>query len=1297
MESKEPSKAPPAKTARPRWRVWLRRIGLGFLVLLAILILFHRPIIFEGTRYFVVRAAKQQNLDITYDISGSIFSTLSISKLKGVPTEPGPIQRLEIGNINLRYSLWGLIRKGMPALLKVVEIQNVHVEITPAEEPPPEKADEPQKLKFPAFFPELLNLENVNFVSHAKGGDTVLEGLYFSLLPDRPGVLKIKTLDIPGVRRWEGIAGATTFRDRNLLLTDLVIGPEIALRRFNLDASKLDDSILGVGLDGELFGAATTLTLRVSDVNATNHLVLDASCAGLNFDAAWKYLNLDVPLHGTLASLTARFEGEPEAPQGWTGKVALGLAGITVQAQALGDLAATVDLGGGRAKLTFTDQLDPKNSVRLAADVALPAKLDGFARTSGTGKLEVLAPDLGLLTRTLAQPVLGDASVVTDFQLNDGKLATDTTIDSARISASGAELLKTHFTVRAEKDLTVKSSEPVFVGLSTRLEGGVATIRAQGYEADAFAVLLSTRDADVNVENLSLANGKNTVRLAARYTLPADLKSWEAQPLKLDVAIAAPELQAFAAGASLKGALEVAGTVSAQDRVFEGDLQITGRDIESQGLRARSIAGRVQIVKNLARFAPFDVVIDDRNALHASGDFQLDAPYAYHGTLDVRLADLSRFQSLVGRGKDAPKVAGSLVANWQGSGDAKTPRHVGAATVTLTGGQFGEQRNLSANIKADYSPEYINVPDLRVAAGTQGNAALSLFWQNDRLRVTNLAVRQQRLTLLEGSVELPLVLAQYQDVNRLLPNDQPMSVSLRTRALNLRTLFAQLGQQKPPMTGTVDFTLDASGTLDTLAATANVRGTRLQSTAAAGFDPADVTFDATLRNKRLGLNGTVRQRLIQPLQITGALPLDVVAIKRTGALDPNTPLDASVRLPRSSLAFVGSLVPAIRQIRGTAAVDVLARGTISRPVITGSIASDLETLRFTDPTLPPISRFGLRIGFTQDRLRIEQCRGAIAGGSFGASGDIGFAQSDNPVFNLRLVSQNALVMQNDDLTVRVSTDVRVTGPLKAGVVSGNVFVTKSRFFKDIDILPIGLPGRPAPQPPPEPSVVSFPNPPLRDWKFDVAIRTSDPFLVQSNLANGRITMNLRVGGTGLAPWMDGSVRIEQLLASLPFSRLEITNGTVFFTQADPFEPQLNLRGTSTIREYDVSVFIYGPASNPQAVFSSDPPLPQSEVVSLIATGTTTEELGRDPNALAGRAAVLAFQKLYRSMFRRNRPPEQNDSFLSRIQFDIGSTDPKTGKQAAQARIPLAENFALVGGLDVGGNFRGQVKYLLRFK
>jgi TamB, inner membrane protein subunit of TAM complex len=1286
------------ETAKPTRRRWLRRIFLVLLALFVALAIFHRPLFFEGTRYFIVRAAKQQHLDLSYDISGSIFTTLSISNLQAIPTEPGPIQRLEIGMINLRYSLIGMIRNGLPGLLQLVEARNIYIDITPGEPLPPEKEQAPQQFKFPALFPDLLNIENLNFIARGPKGNTELAGLFLSLLPDRPGTLKVQTVDIPGVHRWTDISGHTTFRDRNLVLTDLRVGAEISLRTFNLDASKLDDAELGVGLDGTLFDAPTTITAKISDLNGANRLNVKADSSGLSFDKVWKYLNLSVPFHATLERLALTFEGEPGKPSGWTGQGEVQLSGTAYDRQPLGSLTLSISLADKRAKLKVADRLDQDNRIDLEADLELPEKLEDFAKTSGSGRLEIFAPDLVALPLPL--DVIGDLTVNTDFQLANGKVSAQSVLDSSNLAVRGAELTETHFAVHAARDLTTKPDAPFFETLVSRIDGGAKSLRFQNYVVDSLNLALASNEAEVSLERLTLAKAANTVSLNATYSLPADLKSWEAQPLKFDLTVEAPELSAFVAPestASLNGVLKIVGKGNARDRTYNGDFVITGRNVEVQGLPIRTIDAHLQVADNRAQFSQLEVIFDDKNSIRGGANMQLAEPFSYGGSLDVQLKDLSLFQPLLDYEALPPKLGGSLQVTWQGKGELRAPQHTGNALIELTAGQFGDLKDLSARATASYSPQFINVPELRASAGNFGEAILSLFWKDNRLSLSNLSVRQKKLVLLEGSAEIPLHLAEANQPDRLIPDSEPLKLALRSKDLDLRTLFLQLGEKNPPVTGAINLEVNAEGTLDDLIAKAALRATRVQSTGAEQFAPADGSLDVELRGDRLLLTGEVRQKLIQPLRIVGNVPFDIPSIRKNRQIDPQTPINLRVSMPRSSLDFVSSLVPAIRLSRGTANVDVNVTGTFAQPNLSGGIAADLSALRFADPIIPPIANTILRINFTRDRVTIDRLSVGLGGGSISAGGSISMTPLNNPVLDIRLNGRNALVVQNDMISVRASADLQVKGPLNAASVTGNLFVTRSGFFKDIDILPIGLPGRPAPQPAMQPLLISFPDPPLRDWKFDIAIRTADPFRIQSNLANGRITGNLTFGGTGLEPWLDGSLYVERLTATLPFSQLRIDSSIIYFTRDNPFMPQLDLRGTSNIRDYRINVLITGPLTNPEAIFSSDPPLPQSEIVALIATGSTTRELSGDPNVLAGRAAILLLQKVYRSVFRRNKPPASSDSFLSRVQFDLGAIDARTGKQTATLSIPLSDQLVLVGGLGVGGNFRGQVKYLLRFK
>src|SRR6516162_9796965 len=240
--------------------------------------------------------------------------------------------------------------------------------------------------------------------------------------------------------------------------------------------------------------------------------------------------------------------------------------------------------------------------------------------------------------------------------------------------------------------------------------------------------------------------------------------------------------------------------------------------------------------------------------------------------------------------------------------------------------------------------------------------------------------------------------------------------------------------------------------------------------------------------------------------------------------------------PSNNLAFVRKIVPDIKIIEGTADVDVEAKGTLKRPEVGGQIRTVLSRFQARTDTVPPISDFASTVSFRQDHIQIDQLSGLAGGGAFSSTGSIDLKDGTNPKFDLGLKGKQVLLTRSDGIIVRANFDLSVRGPLSGGEIVGRVGITNSRFFKDIDILPLNLPGRPPPQPPatgPPPSI-SVTTPPFNAWKFNIAVVTDDPFLIQSNLARGRVSIHLQAGGTGAAPSVTGDVVVNRLVASLPF-------------------------------------------------------------------------------------------------------------------------------------------------------------------
>src|SRR5438128_2696198 len=121
--------------------------------------------------------------------------------------------------------------------------------------------------------------------------------------------------------------------------------------------------------------------------------------------------------------------------------------------------------------------------------------------------------------------------------------------------------------------------------------------------------------------------------------------------------------------------------------------------------------------------------------------------------------------------------------------------------------------------------------------------------------------------------------------------------------------------------------------------------------------------------------------------------------------------------------------------------------------------------RASNVTLPSLRNFKARLKFANDALTLEQFGGELSGGHFTMSGRITFPKLTAANLDLQLKADSALVARNDTLTARVDADIKVTGPIGSANVTGTVAITNSQFLKNHDLIPIGLPGRPEPQPP----------------------------------------------------------------------------------------------------------------------------------------------------------------------------------------------------------------------------------------
>lgn len=711
---------------------------------------------------------------------------------------------------------------------------------------------------------------------------------------------------------------------------------------------------------------------------------------------------------------------------------------------------------------------------------------------------------------------------------------------------------------------------------------------------------------------------------------------------------------------------------------------------ETCEVKAASKDGKVSLEQ-------FSLVLDGRNSLTAKGEAQLAAPFRYAGEVQGKLEDLGALQGLLEMGGVHKEVAGRLEVNWSGEGEGglqPEAKHQGQGYVLLQGGSFGETGGIEAELRGNYTPEQAVFQTVRAsAAGWRLASAGS--WANRRLKLDGLGVFRGERQLLKGTADVPFYPGEWRQPGRWLTPEDPVNVQLQGKGIQLESLMTEFGAPRP-WKGEVSLDLNAGGTLKELRVQGALEGKNLVPGLNPDFLPAQLKVDLNIREGKLNVFATLDQPSLQPVKVWGSMEFRAADFLNGSEDWMKAPIRAELAMASLDLSRARRFFPQILDIQGRAGADVHLAGSVEDPILWGEVDLNIPRLRFKQRAIPNLTDAVARLKFEKRRMEIETMRGNLAGGPFQAGGKMDFSKLTNPQMEVRLTGKDLLLYRDDQVTSRADVLLDVKGPFTKANVTGTVALTKSQFYRDIDILPIGLPGRSAPQLQgsllPEFSVKLVP---IRNWNFDVRISNKDPFLIKGNLANGRIDAQLHLTGTGLEPKLDGAVSVTNLEATLPFSTMLIDRGYLYFKPDRGLNATLDFRGTSKIQDYQVTAYVYGTVLRPQTLFVSQPPLSEQDIIALIATGSTTSELGSDSNVIAGKATSLIFQKIWRKLF-PNAKVSKNE-LLDRVSFSTGSIDPDSATPALGASLRITDEVYVIFDSGTDGGFRGRVKYLIRFR
>lgn len=314
-------------------------------------------------------------------------------------------------------------------------------------------------------------------------------------------------------------------------------------------------------------------------------------------------------------------------------------------------------------------------------------------------------------------------------------------------------------------------------------------------------------------------------------------------------------------------------------------------------------------------------------------------------------------------------------------------------------------------------------------------------------------------------------------------------------------------------------------------------------------------------------------------------------------------------------------------LTGPVAIAARATGTLADPRITGTVASDDLTVA-SAITGTRIDKVKARGRFAGSQLELTRFAGTTpGGGTVTGSGTVdlaGISATRGPSLDLRAAVSGARLLDATGLRATITGPLRIVSDGMGGTIAGRVTIDRARWALGVAAEDIALPqiatreingeqggGR---------TQVS-----ARDtaWRYLVNASAPNRVAVEGLGLDSEWGIDIALRGTVNDPRIGGTARLVRGDYTFAGTRFELTRGRILFDANEPINPRLEILAETSRSDTNVDIAITGNAQSPSITFSSDPALPEEEILArLLFGGSVTSLSATDAVQLAAALAAL---------------------------------------------------------------------------
>jgi hypothetical protein len=363
-------------------------------------------------------------------------------------------------------------------------------------------------------------------------------------------------------------------------------------------------------------------------------------------------------------------------------------------------------------------------------------------------------------------------------------------------------------------------------------------------------------------------------------------------------------------------------------------------------------------------------------------------------------------------------------------------------------------------------------------------------------------------------------------------------------------------------------------------------------------------FDYELRNRgvlRVGLEGQIVR--VDQFALTG----DRTALELSGQIDLARDVVALRANGDANLAVLQGVLPEVRGA-GRAEVSAQIGGSTAAPTLSGNaLITDGRLRSFAFPhALEAINGI---LTFDAAAVRLDGLRARLADGTVQVGGRLGLRGLALADYDLTLSGLDLRLRYPEGMRSLVDASLALQGPVDAAVLSGSVLVRSAVYIPPFDGTTNVFGGPDVPALGTTPTVAGAVSGDSRTGlRYDVRLIAPSTLRVENDLARIVASADLELRGTVQRPLVFGRVDVERGEVTFEGRRYLISRGSLDFTNPERIQPFFDIEAETRVRvpaqTYRVTLRVAGTTDRLQPEFTSDPPLPPGDVLSLLLGDAT---------------------------------------------------------------------------------------------